>query len=124
MCKMADYAELYAKAELMLRIKRISKATPGYELLRRAIVIWQVEGKRIEKEVSANLPKDERSKLLEEKLVKRVKEIAPMELSKNSLIKNERDAFSQAMIESIRAVSILGDKTSILDFVVDVTEHI
>ena len=45
MCKIADYPELYAKANEILRRDRISSQMPGYELLRKAIVIQNVEGK-------------------------------------------------------------------------------
>lgn len=124
MCKIADYPELYVKADWVLRIMRMSKEAPGYELLRKAIVIWKVEGESIEDEVSKDLSKAERDKLIEYKLVERVKETASMNISKKRVIKNDRDAFSQAMIEEIRAVSEYGDKRSILEFVKDVTEHV
>lgn len=124
MCKIADYPELYYKADWVLRIMRMSKEAPGYELLRRAIVIWKVEGEKIESEVSENLPEVERNELIEAKLVEKVKEIASMGISKKRVIRNDRDAFSQAMIEEIRSVSEYGDKKTILEFVRDVTKHI
>lgn len=124
MCKIADYPDLYVKTDWVLRLMKMSKEAPGYELLRRAIIIWQVEGETIENEISRDLPEAERAKLIECKLVERVKETASMNISKKRVIKNDRDAFSQAMIEEIRSVSEYGKKISILDFVRDITEHI
>lgn len=124
MCKIADYPELYYKIDWVLRLMKMSKETPGYELLRRAVVIWKVEGDKMESEVSRKLPETEREQLLEARLVERVKETASMDISKNRVIKNDRDAFSQAMIEEIRAVSEYGDKKTILEFVRDITKHI
>lgn len=45
MCKIADYPELYAKANEILRRDGISSQMPGYELLRKALVTQKVEGK-------------------------------------------------------------------------------
>ena len=49
MCKISDYPELYIRANETLRLEGISPEIPGYELLKRAIVIYKVEG-QIEKE--------------------------------------------------------------------------
>jgi len=49
MCKISDYPDLYTRANETLRIEGINPEMPGYELLKRAIVIYKVEG-QIEKE--------------------------------------------------------------------------
>jgi len=120
---MAEYPELYMKTDWILRIIGMSKEAAGYELLRRAIVIWQVEGEKLQGEVSKDLSDIERDKLIESKLVERVAETASMNLSKKRVIKNERNAFSQAMIEEIRSISAESQKISILEFVQDMTKR-
>ena len=86
MCKIADYPELYAKANEILRRDRISPKVAGYELLRRAIVIQSVEGK-------VSLEEIEKGQLIPSN-----KDI--------NLKKKKRSGTMQWMVEAIKSVGI------------------
>lgn len=86
MCKIADYPELYAKANEILRRDRISPKVVGYELLRRAIVIQSVEGK-------VSLEEIEKGQLIPSN-----KDI--------NLKKKKRSSAMQWMVEAIKSVGI------------------
>lgn len=86
MCKIADYPELYAKANEILRRDRISPKVVGYELLRKAIVIQSVEGKLSLEEIE------------EGQLIPSNKDI--------NLKKKKRSGTMQWMIEAIKSVGI------------------
>ena len=86
MCKIADYPELYAKANEILRRDRINPKVAGYELLRRAIVIQSVEGK-------VSLEEIEKGQLIPSN-----KDI--------NLKKKKRSSAMQWMIEAIKSAGI------------------
>lgn len=86
MCKIADYPELYAKANEILRRDRINPKVAGYELLRRAIVIQSVEGKVSLEEIE------------EGQLIPSNKDI--------NLKKKKRSGTMQWMVEAIKSVGI------------------
>lgn len=86
MCKIADYPELYAKANEILRRDRISPKVVGYELLRKAIVIQSVEGKLSLEEIE------------EGQLIPSNKDI--------NLKKKKRSGTMQWMVEAIKSVGI------------------
>ena len=44
MCKVSKYPGLYSNANEVLRREGINPSMPGYEFLKRAIVIYKVEG--------------------------------------------------------------------------------
>lgn len=44
MCRIANYPKLYTKANEILRREGLKPDMPGYELIKRAIVIYKVEG--------------------------------------------------------------------------------
>ena len=44
MCKMSEYPGLYMKARELVRVTGINSAMPGYEMLTKAIVIYNVQG--------------------------------------------------------------------------------
>ena len=44
MCRMSDYPGLYTKAKELVRVTGINSAMPGYEMLIKAIVIYNVQG--------------------------------------------------------------------------------
>ena len=44
MCRMSDYPGLYTKAKELVRVTGINSAMPGYEMLTKAIVIYNVQG--------------------------------------------------------------------------------
>lgn len=90
MCKIADYPELYLKANEVLRRERISPQMPGYELLRRAIVIQKVEGK-------VSLEEIEKGRVIPSN-----KDI--------NLEKKNRSNTMQWMIEAIKSVGIGEDE--------------
>lgn len=128
MCDIAKYPDLYNKTDWVLRLMKMNREMPGYELLRRAIVVWEVEGKKFETEVNKEIEEgrvqpEEHDILIERKIIQKVAEIAPMQFSKR-LVVNDKNTFEQAMIESIRSVSSYGVKLTILEFLTDVTEHI
>lgn len=127
MCDIRKYPDHYSKADWILRVMKINQETAGYELLRRAIVVWEVEKTEITEKAlqgTKSLSEKEKNAKIEEELVNRVRKMADMQICKNRLIKNDRCAESQAMIESIRASSENGVKISILDFVNEITENI
>lgn len=86
MCKIADYPELYAKANEILRRDRISPQMPGYELLRKAIVTQKIEGKISLEEVTRGM-------------------VIPCNKDIN-LEKKNRTAEKQWMVEAIKSVGI------------------
>ena len=86
MCKIADYPELYAKANEILRRDRINPKVAGYELLRSAIVIQSVEGK-------VSLEEIEKGQLIPSN-----KDI--------NLKKKKRSSAMQWMIEAIKSAGI------------------
>lgn len=86
MCKIADYPNLYAKANEILRRDRISPKVVGYELLRKAIVIQSVEGKVSLEEIE------------EGQLIPSNKDI--------NLKKKKRSGTMQWMVEAIKSVGI------------------
>ncbi len=90
MCKIADYPELYAKANEILRRDRINPKVAGYELLRKAIVIQRVEGK-------VSLEELEKGQLIPSN-----KDI--------NLKKKKRSSTMQWMVEAIKSAGIGEDK--------------
>ena len=44
MCKIQDYPDWYFRADGILREEGINPLVPGYELLRRAMIIYRVDG--------------------------------------------------------------------------------
>lgn len=123
MCDIRKFPKLYTKADWFLRIAQINKAVPGYELLKRAIVVWVVEEDNIREEVLKLKSTQDTNRLIEEKLIERVEEIAPMAFSRSKVIPSKRNTTEQAMIEAIRSISKYGVKVSVLDFVTDIKEH-
>lgn len=91
MCKISEYPGLYAKTQEVLRSERISKEIPGYELLRRAIVIYKVEGDM------------KKEKFLEE-VEKGV--VIPANKDLNLESKEGRNQTEQWMIEAIKSVGV------------------
>lgn len=57
MCRMNEYPGLYLQTQQLLRLDGLNPSMPGYELLRKAIVIYKIEGwdknifKKVAKEV-------------------------------------------------------------------------
>ena len=80
MCNIRKYPDHYSKADWILRVKHINKETAGYELLRRAIVIWEIEGSEISekalKGLKENVTQSQKNKLIEKELLRRVRESA------------------------------------------------
>ena len=91
MCKISNYPGLYSKANEILRCEGLSSEMPGYEFLRRAIVILKVNG--------------EQSR---EQFLSEIKEgiLVPANKDINFANKMERDEVEQWMIETIKSVGI------------------
>lgn len=93
MCKIADYPGWYSKAKEILRREGIDPTMPGYEFLRRALVIYKVEDKIDKKE-----------------LFKQIKEGVVVPANKGMQFKEEeakeRDEVEQWIIEAIRSAGI------------------
>ena len=87
MCKISDYPGLYAKTDEYLRRESINHTIPGYEFLRKAIVIRKVEGR-----------------ILSEELFEKIKEgsVVPA----NEKKPDDRDDVEQWMLEAIRSAGI------------------
>lgn len=101
MCKIADYPGWYSKAKEVLRREGIDPTMPGYEFLRRALVIYKVERKVDKKE-----------------LFKQIKEGIVVPANKGIQFEREkvkeRDEVEQWMIEAIRSAGI---DMSLLEYV-------
>ena len=121
MCDIREYPKLYNRAEWILRMLGGDSKTYGFELLKRAIVVWHVEKEEIVKEA------DMLRTTKEQVLTKRVEQNAPMEFSKRKLSPNKRrnrNWVDQLMLEEIRSISKWGEKKTIVEFVDDVSTHI
>ena len=102
MCKIAEYPELYNRAEALLREKGLDRVDPGYEFLRKAIVISKVEGE-----------KNTKKQLL--------KEVSKgMVVPSNKKLQKSRDRVEQ-MIEALKSVSI---DIELMDFIKQMAEKI
>ena len=93
MCKISSYPGLYSKANEILRGEEISPEMPGYEFLKRAIVIYRVDGEQ---------PK--------EKFFSEIKEGMIIPANKDLGFENKkdknRDEAEQWMIEAIKSAGI------------------
>lgn len=91
MCKVSNYPGLYIKANAILRNEKISPEMPGYEFLKRAIVIYKVEGEQ---------PK--------EQFLAEIKEgiLIPANRDLNFENKKNREEVEQWMIEAVKSVGI------------------
>lgn len=91
MCDFAKYPELYQKANAVLRNEGINPEVPGYELLKRAIVVYIVE-------------KPENK----EQLLKEVKQkmLIPANKDLNLANKGKRGKTEQWMVEAIRSEGV------------------
>lgn len=97
MCKMAEYPGLYMKTMGLLREVGIKPETPGYEILRRAIVVYKVHGR---------LPEgDFLRKVKDNIVIPSNKELA------GKLEAKERDIAIQWMIEAIMIANIIQDES-------------
>lgn len=103
MCKIAEYPELYNRAEELLRGKGLDRVDPGYEFLRKAIVISKVEGE-----------KNKKKQLL--------KEVSKgMVVPSNKKLQKSRDRVEQWMIEALKSVSI---DIELMDFIKQMAKKI
>ena len=92
MCKMVNYPGLYSKTNEILRKEGINSSIPGYEFLRRAIVIY-----KIDKIASI------------EKLVVELKDagiVIPANKDLDLGSKSDRDSVEQWMIEAMKGAGI------------------
>lgn len=91
MCKISNYPGLYSKANEILRGEGINSQMPGYEFLKRAIVIYLVEGE---------MPKD--------KFLSEVREGILVPANRDLKLKNKKDReeVEQWMIEAMKSVGI------------------
>lgn len=91
MCRIANYPGLYSKANELLRREGINSEMPGYEFLKRAIVIYKVEGEQ---------PKEEFLAEIKEGI------LIPANKDLNAQNKKSRDEVEQWMIEAIKSAGI------------------
>lgn len=91
MCKISNYPGLLAKANETLRREEISSEIPGYELLKRAIVVYKVE-----------------NGISKEDLLQEVKTgiLIPANKDLNLENKGEREQTEQWMIEAAKSIGI------------------
>lgn len=107
MCKISDYPGLYTKANEILRKEGINASIPGYEFLRRAIVIYKVE-----KVASI------------EKLVTELKNegiVIPANKDLDFNKKSERDEVEQWMIEALKSAGI---DTPLIKYIVQIADEL
>lgn len=48
MCETKEYESLYLKTEQLLRLEGLNATMPGYEIAKRAIVMYKIDGKEYE----------------------------------------------------------------------------
>ena len=91
MCKISDYPGLYSKVNEVLRIENLKEDMPGYEFLRRAVVIYKVDGE-MDKDV----------------FLSGIKEgmLIPANKDLNFAKKEDRDEVEQWMIEAVKSAVI------------------
>ena len=108
MCKIADYPGLYIKANELLRVEGISSEMPGYEFLKRAIVIFKVEGPQPKKQFLAEIKNGM---------------LIPANKGLNDLKEDEenRDEVEQWMIEAIKSAGI---NTQLMEYIRQLSEEI
>lgn len=46
MCKISDYPGLYSKVSELFRREGIDQSMPGYEFLRRAVIIYKIDNEK------------------------------------------------------------------------------
>ncbi|NLC87649.1 MAG: hypothetical protein GX682_02590 [Clostridiaceae bacterium] len=94
MCKISEYPGLYTKIAELLRLKKIRSDVPGYELLKKAIIVYKIDGK---------MPK--------ERFINKVKEgmviPANKDLDPQKLKEKHRDLAMQWMIETLAISGII-----------------
>ena len=91
MCKISNYPGLYSNANEILRREGISSEMPGYEFLKRAIVIYKVDGEQ---------PKGQFLSEIKEGM------LIPANKDMNFANKEDRDDVEQWMIEAAKSVGI------------------
>ena len=107
MCKMAEYPKLYTKASEILRREKINTTIPGYEFLKRAIVIYCVE-KGPSKE-----------KLIE--IIKKEGMVIPINKDLSLKRKGKREEIEQWMIEAIKSAGV---NISLMEYIKKLAEEI
>lgn len=101
MCKMNEYPGLYLQTQELLRMDGLNPSMPGYELLRKAIVICKIEGwdknlfRKVEKEVDV------------------VPSISPVVTDKHPV--------EQWMIEALKAI---GNQKSLREYITEKADFI
>ena len=88
MCQIAQYPGLYAKAEEQLRLENVPRECPGYELIKRGIVIAKIEGQMSSREFL---------KMIKEGIV----------IPSNRELKKNRDNALQWMIEALEVAEVI-----------------
>lgn len=92
MCKISSYPGLYSKTNEILRKEGINSSIPGYEFLRRAIIIYKVD----------KCPSIE-------KLISELKDagiVIPANKDLDLGSKSDRDSVEQWMIEAMKSAGI------------------
>jgi len=103
MCKISEHPDLYSKAEGILRSKGIKSVLPGYQILKRAIIIYKVDGK---------IPK--------EKLLKEVSQGKVIPFNKD-FSKDRSERAEQWMIEALKTEAIDID---LMDFIEKISDEL
>lgn len=103
MCKISDYPALWARVEEELRVEKIRRDIPGYELLKKAIVIYKID------------------KLSKSKLIEEVQKISLVPSSEVNLQKKNRTNTEQWMIEAIKSI---GYEDDLMVFIEDIANRI
>lgn len=96
MCTMKEYPNLYYRAEELLRSEGINNSMPGYEFIKKGIVV---------KKVMKNIPIS--------KILREIEDGAVIPLNKNNI--KERTSAEQWMVEAIRSIGI--DDITIWDYI-------
>ncbi len=106
MCKIVEYPGLYSNANALLRREGLDSTMPGYEFLKRGIVIYKIEGK---------LPKAEFFQQVKEGMV------VPVNRNTHFSKNEEHDNVEQWMIESIRSAGI---KIELIEYIKQLADEL
>ena len=106
MCKVSEYPGLYSKANESLRKEGLNPTMPGYEFLKRGIVIYKIEH---------NLSKEEFFRQVREGM------LVPVNRNTHFSDSEKCDDVEQWMLESIRSAGI---RVELMEYIKQLAEEL
>lgn len=118
MCRISNYPALYTKAGEILRHEGLNYKTPGFELLKAAVVVYKVEGKKQMEAICQNSPDKKVAREEAEKaFYEKVKESTSSPVPSISPVITNRHPVEQWMTEALREKGI---KVDVITFIEDI----